>query len=376
MSRWAGIARMGGVGDNLIAASPLPLLKRMGYMTEVISSDPNHVVYLNNPFIDKLTIKKGNNKDLIHGGLPQNDLWAWQQWFASRAEEYDLFVHASHSCEGRHAVFKQMTAFWWPEKLRRKVLGGSYLETLHDLAEVPYKFGPLFFPTAEEYAAAFLAKQKIGERFILWVLSGTRVDKVYPYATMAVPRILKELGAPVVVMGGPSEKEHAMANAIRDAVQLTNSGRDNFHIAVPPIGSSEGSWPLRTSLTFALCADLVVTPDTGTAWAVAFEQMPKIVMVSHASAENITKHWVNTTTLHADPKRVPCWPCHRLHDTPETCVENKEKNGAACISDISVERLVQAVAEKWTSGKVIHAEHVFSVAGGAKQQVGTLAGSC
>jgi len=30
MNRWAGIARFGGVGDNLMAASPLPLLKRLG----------------------------------------------------------------------------------------------------------------------------------------------------------------------------------------------------------------------------------------------------------------------------------------------------------------------------------------------------------
>jgi hypothetical protein len=87
------------------------------------------------------------------------------------------------------------------------------------------------------------------------------------------------------------------------------------------------------------------------------------VMVSHASVENITKHWVNTTTLHADPNRVPCWPCHRLHDDPSTCVVNKEENGAACISDVSVENLVRTVAQTWNSGaNVIHAEKIFTMA--------------
>lgn len=76
-------------------------------------------------------------------------------------------------------------------------------------------------------------------------------------------------------------------------------------------------------------------------------------MVSHASAENITSHWVNATTLHADPARVPCWPCHRLHEDPSTCVTNKEGNGVACISDISVDRLVTAVVQAWTSSNVI-----------------------
>lgn len=337
---------MGGVGDNLIAASPLKALKRMGYMTEVLSCEGNHVVFQNNPYLDKLSLKK-YSKELIKGGLENHDQWAWQQWFENRADEYDLFIHASHSCEGRHAIFKTMTSFWWPQDYRRKLCAGSYLETVHDIGGVPLDLGPLFWPTAEEYANAYLTKQKIGERYILWVLSGTRVDKVYPYATMAVARILREVKAPVLLMGGPSEKEHAMASSIRDFVALNNGSREGLHLAVPAVGGGPNCWPLRTALTQALVADLVVTPDTGTAWAVAFEQMPKIVMVSHASAENITKHWINTTTLHADPARVPCWPCHRLHDGPETCVTNKEGNGAACISDISVERLVATVAEKW-----------------------------
>jgi hypothetical protein len=51
------------------------------------------------------------------------------------------------------------------------------------------------------------------------------------------------------------------------------------------------------------------------------------------------QHWVNTINLHADPEKVSCWPCHKLHDRQETCRPNKENNGAACISDISVETI-------------------------------------
>jgi ADP-heptose:LPS heptosyltransferase len=357
MNRWAGIARFGGVGDNLVAGSPLKALKRMGYMTEVITGGVYSNIYHHNPYIDKLTIKNTDTD------LPKDDMKAWQKWFDSRAKEYDIFVHGSHSMEGRHALFDNMTSFWWPEDYRRKLCAGSYLETAHDLAQVPYDFGPLFFAGPEEYAMAFLTKKKIAERFILWVISGTRIDKVYPYAPHAIARIIKEVGAPVLLMGGPSEKERSMADKIVEVVSVTNGGRDGLYKAVPDSGG-EASWPLRTSLTMALCADLVVTPDTGTAWAVAFEPMPKIVMVSHASAENITKHWVNTTTLHADPNRVPCWPCHRLHNEPSTCRANKEGNGAACISDITVEKLVQTVAETWKrDSNVIHAESVFGMAG-------------
>jgi len=355
MNRWACIARLGSIGDNLVAGSPLKALKRMGYMTEVIAAEPCHVVYHHNPHIDKLSVKRADRD------LPKDDVVGWQKWFASRANEYDIFIHASHSGEGRHALFKHMTAFWWPVEYRRKLCGGSYLETAHDIANVPYDFGPLYFCSPEEREFALRTKEKIG-RFILWILSGTRIDKVYPYTTMAVPRIIKELGAKVVLMGGPTEKEISMVNSVVMEVTRTNGTRDGVYTCIPE-SSGEKCWPLRTSLNFALVADLVVTPDTGPGWAVALEPMPKVAMVSHASAENITKHWVNTTTLHADPDRVPCWPCHRLHDDPSTCVINKEGNGAACISDISVERLVSAVAEKWRTGaNVIHAEKVFPMA--------------
>ncbi len=359
MKRWACVARLGGVGDNLIAASVLAPLKRQGYMTEVISSEPNHVVYLHNPHIDKLTIKKPERD------LPKDDLIAWQHWMNTRANEYDVFVHASHSCEGRHAFFKMMTAFWWPPEYRRKIGAGSYLETVHDIAGVPYEFGPLYYTTEEERAFAKQATAIMGERYICWVLSGTRIDKVYPYAPNCIARIIKELGAPVMLLGGPSEKEHSMATAIRDVVEIQNGTRDGLHLAVPQ-ESGEKAWPLRTSLGLVHGASLVVTPDTGPAWAVAFEPMPKVVMVSHASVENITKHWINTTTLHANPDRVPCWPCHRLHDDISTCVINKGGDGAACISDISTETVVQAVAQAWRhDNNVIHKEGAFALARGA-----------
>ena len=280
MKRWAAIARFGGIGDNLVAASPLAGLKRQGYMVEVITSPPNHVVFLNNPSIDKLSVK------IVEKELPQGDLFAWQKWFASRAAEYDVFAHLSHSMEGRHAVFPSMTSFWWPDDYRRKLCAGSYLETAHDLAGVPYEFGPLFFPTDDELERAKRDKdQQVGGNYITWVISGSRIDKVYPYCSLVICRILKELKIPVVLMGA-GEKERSMALAIQNHVQLQNSSLEGLHLALSVEGSEPGgghNWPLRRSLTLALQSDLVVSPDTGIAWAVAMEPMPKVMMVSHAS---------------------------------------------------------------------------------------------
>jgi ADP-heptose:LPS heptosyltransferase len=360
MKRWAAVARFGGVGDNLVAGSVLAPLKRLGYMTEVITSPPNHIVYLHNPYIDKLSVK------IVEKDLPQGDLNQWQGWLASRAREYDVFVHASHTMEGRHAYFESMTAFWWPQDYRRVLCSGSYLETIHDIAGVPHEFGPLFFTSEDERILAKQIKKQIGDKVVGWVLSGTRIDKVYTAAPQAIARIIKEVGVSVVLMGSPSEKEFLMAETIKSLVADQNGTRDGLHsVVASPQTPEETRCTVRPALALAQECDLVVTPDTGPGWAVALEPMPKVLMVSHASAENIGKHWRNTTILHADPFRVPCWPCHRLHNGPETCVPNKEGNGAACISDISVEKVVQAVAAGLHGDdRVIHAERAFSVARG------------
>jgi hypothetical protein len=72
------------------------------------------------------------------------------------------------------------------------------------------------------------------------------------------------------------------------------------------------------------------------------EAVPKIMLLSHASPVNITKHWAATLPLFADQKRVDCWPCHKLHDTIETCRKAENAEAAACIADISHEEVFVA----------------------------------
>jgi ADP-heptose:LPS heptosyltransferase len=348
---WACLARFGGIGDNLIVASALRPLKRLGYKVEMLTDHKHGVVFINNPFIDKLTILPDKH-------IPPGP--GWNEWFAQRSKEYELFAHLSHTCEGRHALNVGSSGFWWNQAYRRKLCAGSYLETAHDIAGVPYDFGPMFFPTEDELARARRTKAEIGDPYIAWVISGSRVDKIHPYSGMVISRIIQETGMPVVMFGaGGSQFEHA--KAISEHILRQNSTDKGLHLALSPDGSDPGGhmhWNTRRSLTFLLLADLVITPDTGMAWAASMELMPKIVMVSHASAENITTHWRNTITLHADPDEIPCWPCHRLHDTIDTCVPMKDLGqAAACMGDIPTELIVQATkgalakdasfADKW-----------------------------
>jgi ADP-heptose:LPS heptosyltransferase len=317
----------------LLAGAVARPLKELGYKVECITQTPNDVVYHNSPFIDKISVYEP-------GDWPQ-DPAAWQKWFAMRSKEFGRFANLSHSCEVLHAAFTNMTSFYWGDVFRRKHFGGNYLESVFDIMDLPHTFGPLFFPTAEEKEQARITKKILGRGPIIgWCITGSRIDKIYPHSPAAVGRLIKELDAQVVIFGAPPPAhDWQIAKDIIEAVKSQNGSAKGLHHAGSPSMENQ-TWPIRRILTFAAACDLVIGPDTGPMWGVAFEPVPKITLMSHASPRNITEHWLNTVTLHADQRRVSCWPCHKLHDTIETCRPNHLNNGAACISDISVEEIV------------------------------------
>lgn len=336
-SSWAGICRLGGIGDDLIASSVLPGLKKRFGNVDVLTARPQHVVFENNPYIDKLSVRDAGDPEWGDGA-------SWHKWFQSRAKDYKFFANLSHSCETTGVLLKCQSQFWWNAKIRRELCKRSYLEIVHDICDIPYdEINPNFYPTDEEHKQAEETKAKMGIKVVGWVISGTRIDKRHPHADTIIARIIKELNVPVVMLGGPG-RDFEDAKMILKGVEMHNSSHEGLHLALSD-NVDKPNWPIRRILTQTQHCDIVVSPDTGPAWSVAMHDMPKVMMLSHASAENITKYWKNTTSLFADPVRVPCAPCHRLHDDSSTCTPNKDNTGAACISDISVDTIVSTVAK-------------------------------
>jgi len=332
---WCLLARLGGIGDNLIASSVLPLLAETHHV-EVMAQRPQHVLFENNPYVSKLTVREP-------GDLPA-DGNHWQAWFAHRGREYDKWFNLSHSCESMLALLPGQTQFNWPAAWRRKYCGVNYLEFVHDIVGVRHEFNPRFYPTDEEQerAAKTLAHVRGagGYRHVVGiVLAGSRLDKMWPYLPLLVAKLVRELRVAVIMFG--AENEAKIAKRVQDFCLEFNGGPDGMHAALST-DPEHPSWPIRRSLATLQHCDLVITPDTGLAWGVAMEALPKIMLLSHASPENITKHWRNTTTLRADPKHVGCWPCHQLHDTIETCRKAENAEAAACIADIGHEDVLIA----------------------------------
>jgi len=335
-TRWACIARHGGFGDNLIASTVLPGLKKRYDMVEVITGEPMGVMFENNPYIDKLTVMKPGKPEWGDGHV-------WHKWFYERSMDYAFFANLSHSCEVLGVAMRSATSYWWSDKMRRQLYGRSYLELAHDICDIPYdEIAPDFYPTDEEKEKAVETKVKVGPRAVGWVLSGSRIDKIHPLADIMITRIIKELHLPVIMFGAPG-KDFELAKLVQSEVKKNNRTDDGLHLALSPDAEKPTWGPRRVCAQVQTC-DIVVGPDTGPMWAVAMHDMPKVMMASHAGATNITKHWKNTTTLHADPVRVPCFPCHRLIDDHTLCMPNADKNGSACISDITVDDMLSTVA--------------------------------
>jgi ADP-heptose:LPS heptosyltransferase len=338
-NKGVGIARFGGLGDNLIATSVFPALKaKYGYL-EVLTKEPQGVVFENNPHVDRIVYKED-------GDFPQTGADDWQQWFVTRGKEYEAFFHLSHTCEFEAALFPGDSRFWRSSTFRRKRCNLNYLELVHDACDLPYSpIGTSFFPTHEERTRAQVDRvEKLLQRrpgpLIGWVCSGSRIDKRHPRAGYAVARMIRELGATVALFGGHGS-DRLIAQEIETQVRQHNGNLDRLATCLS-LSSDQDIWPVRRGLAQVQACDLLITPDTGPQWAVSALDMPKIVLLSHASPENITKYAINTTSLIADVNRVACWPCHRLHANFTTCTPNFENDGPACMSDVSVEAIVQA----------------------------------
>jgi len=224
----------------------------------------------------------------------------------------------NYSDETRHRLFDKI----------------NYLEATHDIAAVPHEFNPKFYPSEAELRWAKALKGTMSGKMVVWGVNGSSVHKVYPW-TQIVAKWLAERGFHVVLTGDAVQGKE-FQNAILDALKKTDIDMAYLH----PMA---GELTIRQTLTLAQVADCVVGPETGLLNAVAHENVPKVIMLSHSTADNLTKHWKNVTVLSADRAKVGCSGCHRLHYDWTYCPQDEETNAALCASAIKPSLIMDAI---------------------------------
>jgi ADP-heptose:LPS heptosyltransferase len=103
-----------------------------------------------------------------------------------------------------------------------------------------------------------------------------------------------------------------------------------------------GEWTVRESMAFVETCDLVVGSETGLLNAAGCTDVPKVVLLSHSTPENLTTYWKNAVTI-TPPKSVSCYPCHRLHRSFEYCFQDEATGSAVCQAEIDIETVWEAI---------------------------------
>lgn len=314
----AAVLRYGAFGDAIQASSILPGLKEQGYHVTFYCTPRTEEVLKHDPHIDAFYIQ--DTDQVPNVALPI--FWAWE------AKKYDKFINLSESVEGTLLALPGRTNHKWPLNLRRKYMDTNYFQFAHDMADVPMPPKPKFYSTTEERAWAKKERRRIGgDLLVMYSLAGSSVHKVWPHQDAFFARaLLRYPQARIVTVGD-------------ELSQMLEIGWEKE----PRIVRKSGKYTIRESMALLAECDVVMGAETGMLNAAGHMPMPKIVLLSHSSANNLTKYWVNTYTV--EPKNTACFPCHAMHYSFEHCNRDEATGTAACAADISVDQVWQAFEE-------------------------------
>lgn len=310
----ACVVRYGGFGDMIQAANILPSLKRQGYHVTVMTTPKGQDILRNDPNIDDWFIQDD-------GQVPNHELNAFWSVVSQR---YDKFINLCESVEGTLLAMHGRANHMWPHAMRHKYLDKNYLEFTAEIAELPYRSEGKFYPTFEESDEAN-KRTLSGGLNVMFALAGSAAHKFYPHQDAVIARILLEKPNCRIFMVGDV------------ACQILEQGWEEE----PRVVRLSGELSIRQTLALAQQMDVVIGCETGVLNAVAFEDNRKVVLLSHSSHENLTKHWKNTNAL--APHGLDCYPCHRLHYGMDFCKEDKATGAAMCQKLISPDAAFSAM---------------------------------
>jgi ADP-heptose:LPS heptosyltransferase len=294
------------------ATSVFPELQKQGFKVCVNTTPKGLDVLRNNPHVDEFLIQED-------GQVEPKDL---DRYWAYLSGKFDKFFILSESVEGSLLALPGRRQFRWNNEFRRLVMNVDYLKGTHAICGVPYRPAPAFYRSNKERKWAKSFRDKLGRKNFIIMLSiaGSSVHKVYPHINTVLARLFH----------------------LHKDIKVIMVGDDLSSVVEYPWRQEKrvikkcGKWTIRESLSMAKECDLVVGPETGVMNAVSFEQMPKVLMLSHSSKENIGGSWINTSVV--EPT-TDCHPCHQLHYGFNTCNRDEETGTARCAASIDPETI-------------------------------------
>jgi len=279
------VIRTGAYGDMIILSPLFRALKREGYKTYLNCGKRGLEVLKNNPYIDEF---------IEYEKEGQNDPDIEKYWNSIKDKvKPDWVKNFSESIEVNVALHPRSPSYVYPKSERVKRGNRNYYDATEEWSGIKFdqKKPDLFIDKAEEESASKYLKKGIN---LLWCLSGSGSNKVYPWTDYIIGDLLKKYeDLHIITIGG-------------EKCQIIETLEDE---RITPLA---GKLSFRESMVLTKLVDLVISPDTGVLHAAGAFSTPKIGILGHTTIENITKYFENDYSLEADTEECECSPCYRL----------------------------------------------------------------
>jgi ADP-heptose:LPS heptosyltransferase len=321
------IVRIAAYGDILITTPLIRYLKSQGNEIYYLGSEQAKEILENNPNIDKFIYHKRNS-------IANDKL---DEYFnkIQKDNECEKVINLCESIEVRLALSPDYPQWNWTKKERREYCNKNYYEWTFEIArsqiggeinlsmdewkkfpisENKFYRPAMFFTEEEEDFILNIRQQYLGNKIIMWGLSGSGRQKTYPYVPYIVGDIMREMKNVIIILVGG------------ETCKILEAGFPNHK----RILKKSGEFNIRQSILMAKYADLVISPDTGFLHGAGCWDTPKIGLLTHSTKENITKHFTEDYSIESS---AICAPCFRLiSDASIQCILEPESSACLCMS--------------------------------------------
>lgn len=330
------ILRWGALGDICFTVPVVRYLKSQGHRIIFSTTERGKMLLANDPNIDEMIFTPDSTVD---------DLRSY--WDAEiKRVGADKVVNFSESLEVALLKHPMDPKYNLPKKDRLKICDVNAFDQSFRWAGIdpdtltPEQKCPMMYYTQKEidnverffdgYSGLGWNIEPKQKMVIMWVVSGSGIQKVYPYIMGTMVSLLEKYENLYFLTVGDDACQ---------LLELDNPVHPEAHRVIP----ASGKWSVRETMLAVKYCHMVIAPETGILVSSGQFDTPKIGILSSITKNHVTKYFKNDYSL--ETEGVNCSPCFRMIYHPFQCPIHPT-GATLCMGEgFSRERIVNRIEE-------------------------------
>jgi ADP-heptose:LPS heptosyltransferase len=265
----------------------------------------------------------------------------------SKRKPYERVFDLAGTIEDRYIYGTHRPEYFAPLASRRTwAAGANYYEATSKRCACTATQGELYESSWEQNKFANVRAAMLGKVAIQIQLTGSSINKLYPYWHEVVVGLQHRIPNAVIFTTGDPDAAHI-------EVGIIECGADKRRF-VPCCANPQ--WTMRDSLILTKHVSCVIGPETGVINAAGCFDTPKVPILTHSSAENLCRDFVNCYPIQSP---APCSPCYRLVFREDPCFRDDDVEEFAidhlrCMTRLQPETIINAALTAVQKGRVNH----------------------